>query len=198
MTDLIAKALPIMILGEIIAYVIFDKLWKVLGPAQGAARAADCTPAQRERMRKKQYIEIFKGILERVFVTFGLLMGYPGVLTLFAALKLGNRLRHEEKRDEMSDEESDRVTNYFLIGNILSIMICLTYVILISGDAHGRRNTVRPRRSVRCMCRAGPLCSPTPGMRVRRGFSQGWAPKRSARPAPALLGRRASATGQGL
>jgi len=121
---MVLKLLLIFIIGEIIAVFIFAEVWRWLGPEDNAA----LSPEQARKAERARRIEVFKGILERFVVSVGLVMNYQGVLTLYAALKLGNRLRHEESKDEMSDDESNRVTNYFLIGNLLSILLCLIYI----------------------------------------------------------------------
>lgn len=64
--------------------------------------------------------EMFKGILERFVVTFGLFIALPGILTVFAALKLANRLSHEA-------DDRDITINYFLIGNLTTVLLCLAY-----------------------------------------------------------------------
>lgn len=42
------------------------------------------------------YNSILKGLIERTFLTYSLISGYPHALTLFGALKLGTRLKHSE------------------------------------------------------------------------------------------------------
>ena len=63
---------------------------------------------------------LFKGVLERIFLSVGLLTGYPHVITAFGALKIGTRL-HEEKNSEISND-------YFLIGNFISLLTVIIYV----------------------------------------------------------------------
>ena len=63
---------------------------------------------------------IMKGILERVFLSAGILFGYPHVITAFGALKIGTRL-HEDQKSKISND-------YFLIGNFISILGALIYV----------------------------------------------------------------------
>lgn len=76
--------------------------------------------------------EAFKGLLERFIIVLGLMLGYAGILTVFAALKLANRLSHEQKPPESeisNPKQDDRVMNYFLIGNLTSVLICLLVVL---------------------------------------------------------------------
>ena len=66
---------------------------------------------------------IMKGILERLFIFMGLLNDMPMVIGFFGALKLGTRL---------DTDKNDRVTNdYFLIGNIVSILIVISSYLMI-------------------------------------------------------------------
>lgn len=63
--------------------------------------------------------EIFKGVLERLFLVTGLLTGYPQVIIAFGALKIGTRFQRHNK-----------VSNdYFLIGNFLSLLAAILYVL---------------------------------------------------------------------
>jgi hypothetical protein len=53
---------------------------------------------------------------------FALLHGFPQILIAFAAMKLGTRLHHEK--------ESDISNTYFLVGNLMSILIALLAVVI--------------------------------------------------------------------
>lgn len=66
--------------------------------------------------------EILKGILERLFLIIGLLTGYPQVIIAFGALKIGTRF---QKHNKVSND-------YFLIGNFISLLIALVFVIVIN------------------------------------------------------------------
>ena len=61
---------------------------------------------------------VLMGILERLFLIIGLLNGYPEVITAFAALKIASRIKKKEPSD------------YFLMGNILSLLGALGMVIV--------------------------------------------------------------------
>ncbi|TVQ71268.1 MAG: hypothetical protein EA363_06345 [Balneolaceae bacterium] len=62
-------------------------------------------------------VSIFKGILERIFLITGLMMGYPQVIIAFGALKIGTRF-----------QRSSKVSNdYFLIGNVISLLAALFF-----------------------------------------------------------------------
>lgn len=62
-------------------------------------------------------ISIFKGILERFTLFLALFLNIPFVLTVFGAIKIGTRL-----------EKNNKVKNdYFIIGNLLTILIAIFY-----------------------------------------------------------------------
>jgi len=59
-------------------------------------------------------IESAKGFLERLVLLLGLVLNFPQILILFGALKIGNRLTSETR--------DDNAINYFLIGNLISVL----------------------------------------------------------------------------
>lgn len=65
--------------------------------------------------------EVFKGVLERIFLISGILAGYPHVIIAFGALKIGTRF---QKNNKVSND-------YFLIGNFMSLLAALLFVICI-------------------------------------------------------------------
>lgn len=70
---------------------------------------------------KIDFRSVLKGVLERIFITFTLLLGLPQALTVFAALKIATRIKDDNK-----------VSNdFYLVGNLLSIIMALVYVKLI-------------------------------------------------------------------
>ena len=70
---------------------------------------------------------IFKGIIERLFLMICLFHDYPHALTLFSALKLGTRLKHEE-----NPATENKYNDFYLIGNLISVMVAIGYVLLIN------------------------------------------------------------------
>jgi hypothetical protein len=64
---------------------------------------------------------ILKGILERGFIVFSLLSGYPQALTLFAALKIGTRIK----------DENPVSNDFYLVGNLISVSLAIFYTMLL-------------------------------------------------------------------
>ena len=100
--------IAILAAGELISLFLFAGIRKWLAPTESrsAGRAS-----------------IAKGILERVLLFTGLLFGFPQVLIAFGALKLGTRLATEQKSTISND--------YFLVGNLISILLALVYTIIV-------------------------------------------------------------------
>lgn len=67
---------------------------------------------------------IFKGLVERLFLTIFLFNELPHALTFFSALKLATRLKH----DESNSGETEKFNSYYLIGNLVSVTVALLYV----------------------------------------------------------------------
>jgi len=62
-------------------------------------------------------LSVFKGVLERIFVISGLMLGYPHVIIAFGALIIGTRF-----------QGTSRISNdYFLIGNFISLLAALLF-----------------------------------------------------------------------
>ncbi len=69
---------------------------------------------------------ILKGAVERLFLTISLLCNYPHALTLFSALKLATRL----KRKDMDEEIENKFNDFYLVGNMVSVIVAMGYVAL--------------------------------------------------------------------
>lgn len=67
---------------------------------------------------------IFKGLVERLFLTIFLFNDLPHALTFFSALKLATRLKH----DETNSGDTEKFNSYYLIGNLVSVTVALLYV----------------------------------------------------------------------
>ena len=97
----------IFIIGELISLLIFAILKR-------AMKLSKTSPARKA--------SVVKGILERAVLYIGLLHGFPQILIAFGALKIGTRL-HEDKQTKISN-------NYFLVGNLISILLAMLYTII--------------------------------------------------------------------
>lgn len=73
----------------------------------------------KSRGLKNIMISIIKGLLERTFLTFGLISDLAVVVIFFGALKIGTRLS-EDKVSQISNDQ-------FLIGNIISVALSIVY-----------------------------------------------------------------------
>ena len=100
-------AMLIFIGGEVVAFFIFFALKKFAGPPHDS-------PANKW--------SVFKGTLERLTLLTGLLSGFPHILIAFGALKIGTRLR---------DDQTQISGNYYLAGNLISILLAMVYAIVI-------------------------------------------------------------------
>lgn len=75
---------------------------------------------------------VFKGLVERFFLTYSLYHGFPHALTLFGALKLGTRLKREEKNNSKEEQKTNASYNdYYLIGNFISVGLSIFYYTLL-------------------------------------------------------------------
>ena len=84
------------------------------------------TPKSIKPGGKIDHPSLLKGILERFFLMVSLINNYPHALTLFSALKLATRL----KRDSEGPEKESAYNDFFLIGNLISVLIAFSYVYL--------------------------------------------------------------------
>lgn len=95
--------------GELLSTVLFVLLHRNMGP---------------EHSRRVNMRALMKGMLERLLLFAGLAMGYPHIIIAFGAFKLGTRL-HDDKGESISND-------YFLIGNFLSLLIAMSYIVIYS------------------------------------------------------------------
>ena len=101
-------AIAIFAAGELISLLIFGGIRKQFAPTESSSASS---------------ASIAKGILERAVLVTGLLFGFPQILIAFGALKLGTRF---------STEQESRISNdYFLVGNLISILLALVYTIIV-------------------------------------------------------------------
>lgn len=69
---------------------------------------------------------IFKGLIERIFLWICLSHGFAHALTLFGALKVATRL----KRQDADDKDLAAYNDFYLVGNLVSVMVAIGYVML--------------------------------------------------------------------
>ncbi len=100
--------LLVFVCGEILALFIFGVLKKSMEPSRNSTLRKWAT---------------MKGILERLTLLIGLLHEFPHILIAFGALKIGTRLR---------ENQTSHISNtYFLVGNLISILLAMVYAIII-------------------------------------------------------------------
>ncbi len=72
--------------------------------------------------------EAFKGLLERLVLTAGIAHGIITVVIAFAGLKVATKL--SLSGTEVAREKIERHNDYFLVGNLLSILFALVYAVI--------------------------------------------------------------------
>ena len=107
MAGIILKIILVLAAGEAAIHVLFFLISKFIGKSN------------KDKISKTS---ILKGILERTFILVSLHYNMPPVLTLLGALKIATRIKDHE----------DKVSNdFFLIGNLISILFGMAYYVLI-------------------------------------------------------------------
>lgn len=108
MATIILKTILTLLVGEVIIHFVLFLLSKFIG---------------KTTKDKINRISILKGILERVFIVVSLHFNMAQALTLLGALKIATRIRDNE----------DKVSNdFFLLGNLISVLFGILYFIIIS------------------------------------------------------------------
>jgi len=101
------KAIGILIGGEFLIHVLFYVISKFIG---------------KTNKDKINRTSILKGVLERLFIVVTLLVSLPHALTLLGALKIATRIKDSE----------DKISNdFFLIGNLVSVLFGIGYYFLL-------------------------------------------------------------------
>jgi len=96
-----------MIAGELLIHLLFFLISKLIGKAN------------KDRIN---VASILKGVLERIYVVATLTFNLTSALTLLGALKIATRIKDTE----------DKVSNdFFLIGNLLSVLFGIGYYLAI-------------------------------------------------------------------
>lgn len=96
-------------------------LWLILSYVvmEGIVNTIFQIVSTRLKSEENRAISILKGILERMFLIIGMMMGYPQVIIAFGALKIGTRF---QKNSKISND-------YFLIGNFISLLVSLLFIL---------------------------------------------------------------------
>jgi hypothetical protein len=107
------KFIGIVICGEVLFYVTFLII----------SRFFNFKTPQERKLR-----EAFKGILERLMLSTGIVHGVITVVIAFSALKIATRL-------SISASDSDKAhaldyNDYFIVGNSLSILFAVGYAVV--------------------------------------------------------------------
>ncbi|MDN3674061.1 hypothetical protein QWY99_13450 [Flavobacterium branchiarum] len=85
------------------------------------------TPEVNGNKKAIDYKSLLKGVVERMFLTISLINNYPHALTLFGTLKLATRLKRDNEDDK---EKESKYNDFYLLGNLVSIIISIMYVFL--------------------------------------------------------------------
>ena len=97
----------ILVAGELVIHILLFLISKFIGKAN---------------KDKISRTSILKGLLERTFIVVSLHLNITQSLTLLGALKIATRIKDGE----------DRVSNdFFLIGNLISVLFGIGYFILL-------------------------------------------------------------------
>jgi hypothetical protein len=64
---------------------------------------------------------LLKGWVERAFLVFALVSGYPQALTLFAALKIATRIKDDQPISN----------DFYLLGNLVSVSLAILYAKIV-------------------------------------------------------------------
>lgn len=96
----------LILAAEVLLALIF-RLWAKFSLKQDSTHVSD----------------IVKGIIERQFLFISLINGFPHSLTVFSALKLAMRLKHDDK----DTSSISRYNDFFLIGNFISVLTAMGY-----------------------------------------------------------------------
>lgn len=82
----------------------------------------DNSPPPVEKKLLLLSLSVFKGVMERLIISIGLILGFAPILIVFGTIKLGTRFK----------DKIDITNDYFLIGNFSSILISLLYFYLFT------------------------------------------------------------------
>jgi hypothetical protein len=107
MATVIFSCLGIILAGEVLIHLLLFIISKAIGKTS------------KDRINVST---IFKGILERSYVTIVSFLNMVPALTLLGALKIATRIK---------DEENKVSNDFFLIGNLVSILFGISYFLIL-------------------------------------------------------------------
>ena len=102
----VAAYIVLLLAGEVIVHFLFYIVSRSIGKPS------------RDRIN---FATVLKGLLERTFVVLVLVLGLASALTVLGALKIATRIK---------DEESKVSNDFFLMGNLISILFGIVYYLL--------------------------------------------------------------------
>ncbi len=111
----LAIFISIYLLGEILFNYTWFKYLKMY--FKSSVKEQEKSSNEMDKMFLYLNISTFKGCLERFIISTCLINLIPSILIVFGALKLGTRFR----------EDAEIKNDYFLIGNLSSILIAVLY-----------------------------------------------------------------------
>lgn len=98
----------VIVIGEAVIHVLFYILGRLFG---------------KEDSNKLDARSVFKGLLERSFLTLSLVVGIQSALILFGALKIATRIK----------DDTNKISNdFFLVGNISSVLFSVCYYLFFN------------------------------------------------------------------
>ena len=102
-------------IGELVAFALFAVIRKTL--AKSYYNNPDNEESNENNKQKpSETVDIFRGLIERAFMSICLINGIFQGLIVFGTLKVATRL---------SDPKDNITNSYYLIGNMTSILIAL-------------------------------------------------------------------------
>ena len=78
--------------------------------------------ASPENRKGLSFSNVLKGWVERAFLVYALVAGYPQALTLFAALKIATRIK----------DDATISNDFYLLGNLVSVSLAILYSTLLA------------------------------------------------------------------
>jgi len=104
MITTIIQNIVLIIAGELVLHMLLFGISKMIGNKQSRDKIT--------------FSSVLKGITERTFVVVVLWMNISSALTLLAALKIATRFK---------DEDNKVSNDFFLMGNLISILFGIGY-----------------------------------------------------------------------